>query len=113
FYSSRRRHTRWPRDWSSDVCSSDLIVTVSDLTYCAWLWALWITLVTATLLPGVIPLAGLPSTVTPASLPAVAVPEPEPEVVQYANAALAIARTPTTLSAVSTRFLVNLLLNID
>src|SRR5207253_4230082 len=24
--SSRRRHTRWPRDWSSDVCSSDLIV---------------------------------------------------------------------------------------
>src|SRR5690625_3502705 len=21
----RRRHTRWPRDWSSDVCSSDLI----------------------------------------------------------------------------------------
>src|SRR5439155_16778187 len=24
FSSSRRRHTRWPRDWSSDVCSSDL-----------------------------------------------------------------------------------------
>src|SRR5207253_8143322 len=23
-FSSRRRHTRWPRDWSSDVCSSDL-----------------------------------------------------------------------------------------
>src|SRR5207253_5177034 len=22
--SSRRRHTRWPRDWGSDVCSSDL-----------------------------------------------------------------------------------------
>src|SRR5207253_7660382 len=22
--SSRRRHTSWPRDWSSDVCSSDL-----------------------------------------------------------------------------------------
>src|SRR5439155_5467563 len=20
-----RRHTRWPRDWSSDVCSSDLV----------------------------------------------------------------------------------------
>src|SRR6266508_6152359 len=28
FFSSRRRHTRWPRDWSSDVCSSDLIYTV-------------------------------------------------------------------------------------
>src|SRR6266508_5462068 len=24
FISSRSRHTRWPRDWSSDVCSSDL-----------------------------------------------------------------------------------------
>src|SRR5438876_2448993 len=24
FFSSRRRHTRWPGDWSSDVCSSDL-----------------------------------------------------------------------------------------
>src|SRR5439155_14434769 len=23
---SRRRHTRWPRDWSSDVCSSDLTI---------------------------------------------------------------------------------------
>src|SRR5437870_3378480 len=22
--TKRRRHTRWPRDWSSDVCSSDL-----------------------------------------------------------------------------------------
>src|SRR5699024_11979313 len=26
FFSSRRRHTRSKRDWSSDVCSSDLIV---------------------------------------------------------------------------------------
>src|SRR6266550_6813726 len=24
FFSSRRRHTRCSRDWSSDVCSSDL-----------------------------------------------------------------------------------------
>ena len=24
FFSSRRRHTRSDRDWSSDVCSSDL-----------------------------------------------------------------------------------------
>src|SRR5207253_4640295 len=30
FFSSRRRHTRWPRDWSSDVCSSDL--TMNNLT---------------------------------------------------------------------------------
>src|SRR5207302_2727368 len=26
FFSSRRRHTRFSRDWSSDVCSSDLAV---------------------------------------------------------------------------------------
>src|SRR5207249_8927629 len=26
FFSSRRRHTRSKRDWSSDVCSSDLAV---------------------------------------------------------------------------------------
>src|SRR5690625_858711 len=30
FFSSRRRHTRWPRDWSSDVCSSDLQVQHRD-----------------------------------------------------------------------------------
>src|SRR5207253_8102589 len=30
FFSSRRRHTRWPRDWSSDVCSSDLISYVNN-----------------------------------------------------------------------------------
>src|SRR5437870_12154578 len=33
FFSSRRRHTRWPRDWSSDVCSSDLM---SRLTIGRW-----------------------------------------------------------------------------
>src|SRR5690606_41046703 len=40
FFSSRRRHTRFSRDWSSDVCSSDLVrrqvpvgdtVTVAEL----------------------------------------------------------------------------------
>src|SRR5207253_5293616 len=30
FFSSRRRHTRWPRDWSSDVCSSDLLIAHKD-----------------------------------------------------------------------------------
>src|SRR5256886_6407539 len=28
FFSSRRRHTRFDCDWSSDVCSSDLVLTV-------------------------------------------------------------------------------------
>src|SRR5256886_6365752 len=28
FFSSRRRHTRFDCDWSSDVCSSDLLPTV-------------------------------------------------------------------------------------
>src|SRR6266702_5391244 len=32
FFSSRRRHTRWPRDWSSDVCSSDLLVGTVTLS---------------------------------------------------------------------------------
>src|SRR6266487_2163310 len=28
FFSSRRRHTRWTGDWSSDVCSSDLVAGI-------------------------------------------------------------------------------------
>src|SRR5205809_4927351 len=28
FFSSRRRHTRCSRDWSSDVCSSDLVLNL-------------------------------------------------------------------------------------
>src|SRR5690606_40604926 len=31
FFSSRRRHTRFSRDWSSDVCSSDLSRHVAQL----------------------------------------------------------------------------------
>src|SRR5437764_3723788 len=31
FFSSRRRHTRYIGDWSSDVCSSDLIVDAGFL----------------------------------------------------------------------------------
>src|SRR5207249_8581446 len=31
FFSSRRRHTRSKRDWSSDVCSSDLPVLPAAL----------------------------------------------------------------------------------
>src|SRR5216683_3627583 len=30
FFSSRRRHTRSDRDWSSDVCSSDLDARRAD-----------------------------------------------------------------------------------
>src|SRR5215475_3229299 len=32
FFSSRRRHTRFSRDWSSDVCSSDLRGTQVSVT---------------------------------------------------------------------------------
>src|SRR5687768_17881923 len=34
FFSSRRRHTRCSRDWSSDVCSSDLF-SISSTPVCA------------------------------------------------------------------------------
>src|SRR3989442_11661113 len=33
FFSSRRRHTRCGRDWSSDVCSSDLNVLVAFMPW--------------------------------------------------------------------------------
>src|SRR3712207_7006935 len=32
FFSSRRRHTRYWRDWSSDVCSSDLSIFCGSRT---------------------------------------------------------------------------------
>src|SRR5690606_40401593 len=32
FFSSRRRHTRFSRDWSSDVCSSDLTFANGNVT---------------------------------------------------------------------------------
>src|SRR5699024_11854777 len=35
FFSSRRRHTRSKRDWSSDVCSSDLVGSLPR-----WMWIL-------------------------------------------------------------------------
>src|SRR2546430_5793592 len=31
FFSSRRRHTRFDCDWSSDVCSSDLLALITDI----------------------------------------------------------------------------------
>src|SRR5699024_11781444 len=37
FFSSRRRHTRSKRDWSSDVCSSDLIgLVIGGKEYSVW-----------------------------------------------------------------------------
>src|SRR5690606_38557898 len=34
FFSSRRRHTRFSRDWSSDVCSSDLLFVKATIYPC-------------------------------------------------------------------------------
>src|SRR5207245_5642553 len=36
FFSSRRRHTRCYRDWSSDVCSSDLLPAIDPATPGRW-----------------------------------------------------------------------------
>src|SRR2546429_1016761 len=52
FFSSRRRHTRCSRDWSSDVCSSDLTGWSGDWPPASRIWtnrplwraALWIAL---------------------------------------------------------------------
>src|SRR5437762_13700280 len=33
FFSSRRRHTRYIGDWSSDVCSSDLLMSDGTWNY--------------------------------------------------------------------------------
>src|SRR5204862_1272181 len=38
FFSSRRRHTRSLRDWSSDVCSSDLFDPLCPLCSLCSLW---------------------------------------------------------------------------
>src|SRR2546429_1059150 len=35
FFSSRRRHTRCSRDWSSDVCSSDLAKVENQAACCS------------------------------------------------------------------------------
>src|SRR5256886_10722207 len=42
FFSSRRRHTRFDCDWSSDVCSSDLIQVIPlipTLGHSEWVFA--------------------------------------------------------------------------
>src|SRR5207249_7502882 len=38
FFSSRRRHTRSKRDWSSDVCSSDLVVIGGEYNFGSPAW---------------------------------------------------------------------------
>src|SRR5690606_39318184 len=42
FFSSRRRHTRFSRDWSSDVCSSDLTIerSLSRFIFSTLVWKL-------------------------------------------------------------------------
>src|SRR3989440_2692055 len=49
FFSSRRRHTRSDRDWSSDVCSSDLVIRVVEvllLVFIAVLCAVYLSAIT-------------------------------------------------------------------
>src|SRR3989440_2018559 len=42
FFSSRRRHTRSDRDWSSDVCSSDLSDSQGKISSSASLVTVWL-----------------------------------------------------------------------
>src|SRR5260370_39235458 len=39
FFSSRRRHTRFKCDWSSDVCSSDLATALATVYHYVFGWA--------------------------------------------------------------------------
>src|ERR1039457_7372514 len=41
FFSSRRRHTRLQGDWSSDVCSSDLLLLPFCFSQAARLFCCW------------------------------------------------------------------------
>src|SRR3712207_7605836 len=41
FFSSRRRHTKYWRDWSSDVCSSDLLRGEWEDVVDAWQLDTW------------------------------------------------------------------------
>src|SRR5206468_7234544 len=41
FFSSRRRHTRSDRDWSSDVCSSDLWASLDQNAESAGIGGRW------------------------------------------------------------------------
>src|SRR5206468_9744604 len=41
FFSSRRRHTRSDRDWSSDVCSSDLRTAARSATFYRFSYKTW------------------------------------------------------------------------
>src|SRR3712207_2859871 len=56
FFSSRRRHTRYWRDWSSDVCSSDLVLVPRIMGGTVGVHPLWVLFATlaATALYGVI-----------------------------------------------------------
>src|SRR5207302_7127400 len=59
FFSSRRRHTRFSRDWSSDVCSSDLdlpdFMVFLDWKSYPWYWSFTDHLLYAALLIVLVP----------------------------------------------------------
>src|SRR5437879_10427924 len=79
FFSSRRRHTRYIGDWSSDVCSSDLPTTGSTITHAIWCLYFWNACSTADrLLKGRATVNMMNSSGTPADpgIPKVATPEP-------------------------------------
>src|SRR3712207_5998721 len=75
FFSSRRRHTRYWRDWSSDVCSSDLAGVVILLLVLGVDFPLMWGILTFFL--SFIPWIGLPLAVAPAVVLALAEHGPE------------------------------------
>src|SRR6266496_5076983 len=65
FFSSRRRHTRSLRDWSSDVCSSDLGRGLTLMQRLLFLPTHWLSLGLRTLIAIIAPIVFLWSGISP------------------------------------------------
>src|SRR2546422_7445486 len=105
FFSSRRRHTRCSRDWSSDVCSSDLFdvawVRAMGGGRGAWRWWLLAGAAGAAVLGAIV--LGIRLGMRPADTsppPPEATPQPGPVAAPEPTAAAAVRRAAVQQAAV-------------
>src|SRR6266566_6704081 len=109
FFSSRRRHTRLQGDWSSDVCSSDLLARLAVAPRAAVsTWARTRVSVGAAvteaerILPGCLPSAAVRETATEREM-AVALPSVAPVDTAALRAVTMLRDTPVAVVAVALR----------